>query len=356
MNLAELGAIDCDVHPGLPNMSPLAPYLDDHWRESIETRGIKAVDSNAYPLNAPLTARPDWRGANGLAAADPAAIRRDLLDRFGIRHAILNPLSGFQLIFDEYMAAAFTAALNDWIRREWLDADPALRAAIVLPMQSAEAAVAEIERLAPDRRFVQVMVLAQGEVPLGRRSWWPVWRAAEKHDLPVAIHAGSAYRHPVTSIGWPNTYAEDYAAQSQAFQAQLTSLITEGVFAEFPGLKVVLVESGVSWLPAYLWRLGKFWRGLRSEVPWVDRPPHEVVREHVRLTMQPLDTPDDPALIARLIEHLRSDDLLLFASDYPHWQFDGDDVVPAGLPAGLLPKIAVDNVLATYPRLREIPS
>jgi predicted TIM-barrel fold metal-dependent hydrolase len=356
MNLSELGAIDCDVHPGLPNMAPLAPYLDDHWRESIETRGIKAVDSIAYPRNAPLTARPDWRGEDGQAAADPAALRRDLLDRFGFRHAILNPLSGFQLIFDEYMAAAFTAALNDWIRREWLDADPALRASIVLPMQSAEAAVTEIERLAPDRRFVQVMVLAQGEVPLGRRSWWPVWRAAEKYDLPVAIHAGSAYRHPVTSIGWPSTYAEDYAAQSQAFQAQLTSLITEGVFAEFPALKVVLVESGVSWLPAYLWRLGKFWRGLRSEVPWVDRPPHEIVREHVRLTVQPLDAPGDPALIARLIEHLRSDDLLLFASDYPHWQFDGDDIVPPGLPAGLLPKIAVDNVLATYPRLREIPS
>jgi predicted TIM-barrel fold metal-dependent hydrolase len=48
-----------------------------------------------------------------------------------------------------------------------------------------------------------------------------------------------------------------------------------------------------------------------------------------------------------------SDDLLLYASDFPHWQFDGEDAMPAGLPAGLKRKILVENPLATYPRLRE---
>ena len=45
--------------------------------------------------------------------------------------------------------------------------------------------------------------------------------------------------------------------------------------------------------------------------------------------------------------------MLLFATDYPHWQFDGDDVLPAGLPERLLHKILIDNPLATYPRLQE---
>ncbi len=44
---------------------------------------------------------------------------------------------------------------------------------------------------------------------------------------------------------------------------------------KFPKLKVVLIESGVTWLPPYLWRLSKFWRGVRNEVPWIDRPPEE---------------------------------------------------------------------------------
>jgi hypothetical protein len=77
------------------------------------------------------------------------------------------------------------------------------------------------------------------------------------------------------------------------------------------------------------------------------------VRDHVRLTIQPLDAPDDPGVVLRIVEHLRSDAMLLFATDYPHWQFDGDDVLPDGLPGDLIERIAVTNPLETYPRLRE---
>jgi predicted TIM-barrel fold metal-dependent hydrolase len=196
---------------------------------------------------------------------------------------------------------------------------------------------------------VQILLLAMGEVPLGRRALWPIYAAAERHRLPIGIHAGSAYRHPVTSLGWPSYYIEDYAAQAQAFQSQVTSLVTEGVFAKFPALKVVLIESGVTWLPGFLWRFGKFWRGLRSEVPWVDRAPAEIVRDHIRLTIQPLDGP--PEVVERVIDHLRSDDMLLYASDFPHWWFDGDDPMPGGLPDDLKRKILVENPRATYTRL-----
>jgi uncharacterized protein len=353
MEPVRLQAIDCDVHPTVPSMRALLPYLDDHWRETVETRGIASLESISYPPNAPLTARPDWRSASGHAATEVAAVRAHLLDHFGIRLAICNCLYGVQLVFDDYMARAFAGAVNDWIAREWLDAEPALRASIVVPLQNPEFAVEEIERCAADPRFVQVLVLAMGEMPLGRRAYWPVYAAAARHALPIGIHAGSSYRHPVTSVGWPSTYAEDYASQAQGFQAQLTSLITEGVFRQFPDLKVVLLESGVTWLPAFLWRLDKFWRGLRPEVPWVDRPPHEIVRDHVRLTIQPLDAPNDAGVVSRIVEHLRSDAMLLFATDYPHWQFDGDDALPDGLPADLIEKIAVKNPLETYPRLRE---
>ena len=47
----------------------------------------------------------------------------------------------------------------------------------------------------------------------------------------------------------------------------MLSLIYEGVFLKCPGLKVVLMESGVSWLPAFMWRANKTWRGVRVEVP-----------------------------------------------------------------------------------------
>jgi len=350
--MAEQGAIDCDVHPSVPNMAALLPYLDDFWRESVVDRGLTSLDSNSYPLKSPLTSRPEWRDKDGLAATSAEQLAGQVFDRWQAGTAICNCLYGVQLLFSEDMAAAFCRALNDWIKAEWLDRDARLRASIVVPMQNVEYAVDEIERCAKDRRFVQVLVLAMQEVPLGRRHFWPIYAAAERHGMPIGIHAGSAYRNPVTSLGWPTWYIEDYASQSQGFQSQMASLICEGVFTKHPNLKVVLMESGVTWLPGFLWRFGKFWRGLRTEVPWVDRSPQEIVRDHFRLTIQPFDAPDEPHAVERAIEHLRSDDMLLYASDYPHWQFDGDAVVPAGFSLAMRRKIAMDNPLATYARLK----
>ena len=124
------------------------------------------------------------------------------------------------------------------------------------------------------------------------------------------------------------------------------------MFGKFPALTVVLLESGVTWLPAYLWRLTKFWKGLRSEIPWVADPPATMVRERVRLTLQPFDGPPDVATITRFMEHMGSDELLLFSTDYPHWQFDGEDVLPDGLPDAVMQRLLIDNALETYPRLR----
>src|SRR3712207_7732216 len=50
------------------------------------------------------------------------------------------------------------------------DAEPRLRGAIVVPPQAPEQAAEEIERLAPDRRFVSVLLPAMTEAPPGRRS------------------------------------------------------------------------------------------------------------------------------------------------------------------------------------------
>ena len=35
----------------------------------------------------------------------------------------------------------------------------------------------------------------------------------------------------------------------------------------------------------------------------------------------------DADAVERIIEQIDSDQMLLFASDYPHWQFEGDDLI-----------------------------
>jgi uncharacterized protein len=345
------GAIDCDVHPNVPGVRALMPYLDDYWRDMIEVRGIEGFGSRAYPPLVPASARPDWRGDQIQAAESVERVQADVLDRWQLGGAILNCLYGVQQVNDEGLEAALCSAVNAWLAAEWLDKDPRLAASIVIPMQNPARAVEEISRWADDRRFVQVLMPAMHDLPYGRRYWWPIFEQAERLDLPIGLHLGSAYRRAITAVGWPSYHVEDYVDQTQGMQAQLASMLSHGVFVSFPRLKLVLIESGVSWVPAFCWRMSKFWRGLRIEVPWVDRAPVEIVREHVRLTLQPFDAPPTAEAVGRLLEHLGSDDMLLFSSDYPHWHFDGDDVLPDGLPDALIGRMLKGNPTDTYARM-----
>jgi len=353
MKLTDYGAIDCDVHAALPSLRTLLPYLDDYWADAIVARGIdrQNLDLTSYPSTTPLASRPDWRPQKGPPGSDFDMVRTQALDTFGSRYAILNCIHVSQVLANEYMAAALCRAVNDWLAKEWLDRDPRLRASMLVPIQNPELAAAEIEHRASDKRFVQVLTLAMGEMPLGKRFHWPIYEAAERHGLPIGVHAGSMYRFAPTSVGWPSYYVEDYVAQAQAFQDQLLSLVSEGVFVKYPKLKVVLIESGFTWLPSYIWRADKTWRGVRAEVPWVTRQPSEYLHENVRLTIQPSDSPPDPKQLTRVVEQIGSDKMLLFSTDYPHWHFDGEDAVPAGIPESMMQKILVDNALETYPRL-----
>lgn len=351
---AGIGAIDCDIHPGVPDIKALLPYMDEFWQESFVHRGLDGFDMMSYPPGAPITCRPDWRIPGRKPAATLEAMQSQALDPFGIGLAICNPLTGGQVAMSETMGAAICSAVNDWIREHWLDRDPRLRASIVVPAQAPLLAVEEIERLASDRRFVQVLLPVACEMMLGRSYYWPLYEAAARHRLPVGLHAGSLFRYAPTSTGWPSHYVHDYVSQSLSFEDQILSLMSNGVFNKFPDLKFVMLESGVSWLPGFIWRAIKTWRGVRAEVPWVKRSPAELIREHVRLTIQPFDTPPgDAEAVERIIEQIDSDAMLLFASDYPHWQFEGEAITPPGLSAALLQRIRIDNPLDTYPRLKE---
>jgi uncharacterized protein len=251
------GAIDCDIHPGVPDIKALLPYMDEFWRESFVARGIDGVDMMSYPLNAPITCRPDWRVPGERPGADLGKMRENALDAFGISLAICNPLTGGQVAVSESMGAAICSAVNDWTIEHWLNKEPRLRASIVVPAQAPLLAVEEIERRATDRRFVQILMPVACEMMLGRSYYWPIYQAAVKHRLPIGLHAGSMYRYAPTSGGWPSFYLHDYVAQANTFEDQLLSLISNGVFNRFPDLRVVLIESGVTWLPGLLWRAVK---------------------------------------------------------------------------------------------------
>lgn len=101
------------------------------------------------------------------------------------------------------------------------------------------------------------------------------------------------------------------------FQANVISLLCQGVFERFPNLRVVITEGGFAWLPDVMWRLDKNVKGLRDEVPWVKRLPSAYVVDHLRFTTQPLPEPKRRTHLHTLCEIVSADKTLMFQLRLP---------------------------------------
>ncbi len=344
--------IDGDVHNYLADPAELHPYLSARWRRHLETVSITITGTypgSTYPKLQPYAARADAWPPGKLPGSDLDFMRRQLLDAWDIQYAVLNTLhfAGQQRVSD--FAIALAAALNDWQVERWLDRDARLRAAIIVPHEDGDEAAAEIERCARDRRFVQVLLPVRTREPYGRRKYWKLYEAAERSGLPIGIHFGGSPGWPITGAGWPSFYYEDHTGMAQSFQSHVVSLVCEGVFERFPDLKVVLIEGGFAWLAPLMWRLDAAWRRLRDEVPHLTRLPSETIREHFWFTTQPIEEPPTPVQFAQLLAQVAMDEHILFATDYPHWDFDSpDQALPASLAPALRRRILMDNARTLY--------
>jgi len=341
--------IDCDFHNELDSIKDLYPYLATKWQTHIETFGTRGAQGGYYPRF--MDHREDARPPSGrVSGSDVAHSAKDYLDPYNVAHATCIPLTpaGRQLNLD--LDAALATAVNDWQVAEWLDPEPRLRASIAVSLENPSAAVAEIKRVAHDKRFVQVQFSGRPQEPMGRRKYWPIYEVAAENGLHIMSHAFGSYGNPITGTGWPSFYVEEHVGPAQAMQANIVSMVTEGVFEHFPTLKVVSVENGFGWIPALMWRMDSAWSMLKAEVPHLKRKPSEYIREHVYVTTQPVEEPHKPEYFAQMLEQFGDmADHLLFASDYPHWDADDPDfALPAQISEEWKAKIHYANAAKLY--------
>jgi uncharacterized protein len=335
--------IDTDVHCGPTALSDLFPHLDPYWRGYVAEGGLSLspTQGGAYPPLAPTS---------GTAAATSVArLREEVLDPHALHRAVLNCTTSFHCNRNPYYEAALTRAVNDWLVAEWLQHDERLRASMVVPTLDTAAAVAEIERIGEHPGIVQVLLPVRTDAPWGNVRHRPVLRAAAERGLVIGLHAWGRIGNAPTSSGMTHTYLEDYLANSQiVVQAQVTSLVTEGVFAELPQLRVALLECGSTWLPTLLWRFDKDWKGVWREVPWLSDKPSEVVRRHVRLTTAPTHLPRDPAQARQAVDLLDAASMLMYASDHPHDHGDGGERLLAVLTDAERERVLSGNAASWY--------
>jgi predicted TIM-barrel fold metal-dependent hydrolase len=325
--------IDVDVHANVPNLQALFPYMSQLWIDWCVERGWKGPSglSAHYPPASARACRPEWRPTDRAAASDVTLLQEHVLDPWGVDRAILTCNYAIDSLRHPDWAAALARAVNDWIVAEWLDRDDRLRASIVVPARDPDAMVAEIERVGDHPGFVQVMLPARADRLWGQRVNHRLFEAIEARGLVAGLHLGGTAEAAPSPTGYASYFVEEYAAEWQSFAVQITSLVSEGVFQKFPDLRVSVLEGGFLWLPVWGWRMNKEWKGLRREVPWLDRPPLDVVREHVRFSTAPIDG-GPPALMEKALTWLGDDDLLMFATDYPHTYDDDLEGLLALLP------------------------
>ena len=320
--------VDCDVHITARSGVDLYPWLSAQWRAHVEKIGPHVrggiYNQEPHPRMMARGMRADsYPEEGGPPGCSLPLLQKQHLDPNGVEFGMLIALGrGVLEERNQHFAEALSRAINDWQCERWVDQDNRLVAAIIVPQEDAEVAVAEIERRAADRRFKQVLLSPKAQEPLGRKRYWPIYAAAERAGLPIAFHpAAIGGGHASSGAGAPTYYLEEHNTFGTIMQAVLTSLIFEGVFARFPKLKVVAVEGGFTWAPALAWRMDKHWLRLGVEVPHVKRPPSEYLRQNVWFTTQPMEETRKQAHLRDVIDWLGWD-RLMFSSDYPHWDFD----------------------------------
>jgi predicted TIM-barrel fold metal-dependent hydrolase len=342
--------IDTDVHANVPSIATLYPYLSDLWVDFSKERGYKGPGAVAmhYPPGSLRACAPKYRPETGVPASDVGQLQRHVLDPWAVDHAILNCYYGIDALRHPDWAAALGRAVNDWIIDQWLENDSRLRASLVVPARDPQAMIDEIRRVGDHPGFVQVLLPVRHDVNWGQRTYHPVLKEIAAHDLVAGLHYGGTTDGNPSSTGPTSWFVEEYAAEWQSFAAQITSLVSEGVFQAVPDLRMAVFESGFLWLPLWGWRMNKEWKGLRREVPWLTRPPLDVIRDHFRFSTAPFDGGGTPEMLAQAVEWLGSEDVLMFATDYPHGYEESFADLYSALPESMRAKTMAENARAWY--------
>jgi uncharacterized protein len=100
----------------------------------------------------------------------------------------------------------------------------------------------------------------------------------------------------------------------------LTNWVTNGLGERFPKLPVIWIEGGLAWIAFLMQRLDHEYMLRPSEYPLLKKKPGDYMRD-MYYASQPMERVDDVALQCTL-RMINAETQLLYASDYPHWDFD----------------------------------
>lgn len=346
-----LPMIDSDIHPSL-DPKRVVEYLPQPWRTRYAS-GNRGPGVLGYWNAAGFHQSDSVLESGQMISGSPETLAREFFDRHGLEYGMLNPEGCIHIGVgpEAEWSAAVLSAMNDVLINEWLPVDDRFVGSINVGPNDPVLAAAEIRRVGAHPRMVQVMMGSGSRVPYGNRYYHPIFEAAVEFDLPVAIHPGNegvGITGGTHAAGYASSYIEWHTTLVTSYISHVVSLVTEGTFQRFPTLKFVLTEGGLSWLPPILWRLDKNWMALRKTTPWLERKPSEYVFEHVRMTSQPIEEPENPAHLKAMFEMFPVDQMVMFSSDFPHWDGDAPDFAARAFPVAVRERVMAGTARELY--------
>jgi predicted TIM-barrel fold metal-dependent hydrolase len=291
-----------------------------------------------------------------LGAMDPRE-RIQRLDLEHIERAMLYPTLGVLWVAeieDESIVQPNLTAYNRWIQDFCADSGGRLVPIAQLSLGDVGAAIAELRRAAAaGARGVWVPPFTTTRLPLGDPTHDPVFVACQELGLPLGIH-------PCFEPKWcaPGRFGDYTSAKygffhnataGDAVRHAFTSLFQYGVFARFPELRVIVLESGAGWIGYWLDRLDAIYASPQG-IPVRKLSPEKpsfYFRRQCWISADP-----DETTLAALIP-LVGADRFCWASDFPHPDHPPEYVPAVERLAGQLPEPARSgflgrNVLAAY--------
>jgi predicted TIM-barrel fold metal-dependent hydrolase len=281
---------------------------------------------------------------DGFRPSNPTLRAQDM-DRDGIASTVIYGPSvmGLRIADDELQAEAYRC-WNDWAV-EFNRVDPNRLCVLArLPSRRPEHAIAEIERVAASGH--RGAVLDPVEALVGEPEWEPFWAAAEATGLPISYHLGGGSNRAIYIGGHWREPVFATVSPMQLDEA-IAETVFSGVLERHPGVRIVLAEAGLGWVPYITARMDHEWVKHSNIVGRLETPPSELMRRQVWITFE--EEKDADVYIPMI-----GADRVMWACDYPHPDSTWPDSTGASardmgsMARDDVRKITADNCRALY--------
>jgi len=304
----------------------------DVWRynaKSFKERGGAAGLSNGQPgmnyqdqfLRVPHGTAIREKIDRAKEGQPQAVLARRAMDAMGIDYMTVFPTPMLTLGIHPQpeVEVELAKAYNRWLCEVILPEDDGLLGLLYLPFNTPEACAPMVEEFGDRKGVAGFTVTSTRHRPVHNNSYMRVYSVLEERGLPLAFHAGLQWEDG--SMAQLNRFISMHALSFVHFNlVHMCNWIINGLPERFPKLKPLWIESGLAWIPYLMQRLDSEYMMRTSEAPLLKRKPSEYMRE-MYFSSQPIEL-NHMKLVESTFEAINAETQLLYASDWPHWDFD----------------------------------